>query len=97
MFNAIPFPLLSPVNLFSSSYVLWWAVSFEISNNISFTSIFRLKMQNECGLSEEPCYNQQMTFNVFELAFVVIAVTQSGKLRLILARYKRLLQFLTAS
>ena len=95
--HAILFPLLSSVNIISSSDVLKWAVSFEIGNNISFTSIFRLKMQNKCGLSEEPCDKQQLTFNIFELAFVVIAVTQSGKLRVIVAGYKRLLPFLTAS
>ena len=66
--HAILFPLLSSVNIISSSDVLKWAVSFEIGNNISFTSIFRLKMQNKCGLSGEPCENQQLTFNVFELA-----------------------------
>ena len=72
-------------------------MSVEIGHNLSITSIIGLKMQNKCGLSGETCDNQQLTFNVFELAFIVIAVTQSNKLRLILVGYKRLLPFLTAS
>ena len=54
-------------------------------------------MKNSCVPSGEPCDNQQLTFNIFELTFFVIAVSQSDRLRVNLAGYKRLLSFLTAS